>query len=146
MATIKKACKGVSYPKPSSVSRRLKTGGSFPDLNKDGKVTKKDILIGKGVLPKTAKKGTKIKKAQHGLLEDGPLSAIPAAGAVKNSKQKERSADGNYAKVTKLRETPAGTKAVEKTRRTLQGFLRGAPRVANYKKGGKMKKCAYGCK
>lgn len=66
MATIKKACKGVSYPKSSSVSRRLKTGGSFPDLNKDGKITKKDILIGKGVLPKTAKKGMTIKKAQKG--------------------------------------------------------------------------------
>ena len=62
MATIKKACKGALYPKSSSVSKRLKSGGSFPDLNKDGKVTKKDILIGKGVLPKTAKKGTALKK------------------------------------------------------------------------------------
>jgi hypothetical protein len=40
----------------------MKKGGSFPDLNKDGKVTQKDILIGKGVLPKTAKKGTALKK------------------------------------------------------------------------------------
>jgi len=40
---------------------------SFPDLNKDGKITQKDILIGKGVLPKTAKKGMKIKKAQAGV-------------------------------------------------------------------------------
>jgi len=77
MATIKKACKGAIYPKSSSVSKRLgspskaKTGGSFPDLNKDGKVTKKDILIGKGVLPKTAKKGMKVKKAQDG--DDRPI-------------------------------------------------------------------------
>jgi hypothetical protein len=63
MATIKKACKGVSYPKSSSVSRRLKTGGSFPDLNKDGKITKADILKGRGVI---AKKGMTIKKAQNG--------------------------------------------------------------------------------
>lgn len=40
----------------------MKSGGSFPDLNKDGKVTKKDVLIGRGVLPKTAKKGMKLKK------------------------------------------------------------------------------------
>lgn len=25
--------------------------GSFPDVNKDGKVTKKDVLIAKGVIP-----------------------------------------------------------------------------------------------
>ena len=38
-----------------------KAGKSFPDVNKDGKVTKKDILMAKGVMPgkpgmKTAKK------------------------------------------------------------------------------------------
>jgi len=69
MATIKKACKGVSYPKSSSVSKRLgspskaKNGKSFPDLNKDGKITKADILKGRGVI---AKKGMKVKKAQNG--------------------------------------------------------------------------------
>ena len=31
-------------------------GGSFPDLNKDGKTTFADILIGRGVLPKNKKK------------------------------------------------------------------------------------------
>jgi hypothetical protein len=29
--------------------------GGFPDLNKDGKVTKADILIGKGVIKKKKK-------------------------------------------------------------------------------------------
>ena len=29
-----------------------KKGKSFPDLNKDGKVTKKDILMGRGVIGK----------------------------------------------------------------------------------------------
>jgi hypothetical protein len=35
-----------------------KGGKSFPDVNKDGKVTKKDILMAKGVMPgmKMAKK------------------------------------------------------------------------------------------
>ena len=43
---------------------KAKTGKSFPDLNKDGKITKADILKGRGVI---AKKGAKIKKAQAGL-------------------------------------------------------------------------------
>lgn len=30
----------------------VKGGKSFPDMNKDGKVTKKDILIGRGVIGK----------------------------------------------------------------------------------------------
>lgn len=42
---------------------KAKNGKSFPDLNKDGKITKADILKGRGVI---AKKGTKVKKAQGG--------------------------------------------------------------------------------
>jgi hypothetical protein len=40
-----------------------KNGKSFPDLNKDGKVTKADILKGRGVI---AKKGAKIAKCKYG--------------------------------------------------------------------------------
>ena len=36
------------------------------DLNKDGKTTFKDVLIGRGVLPKTAKAGAKMKKCKTG--------------------------------------------------------------------------------
>jgi hypothetical protein len=39
---------------------KAKSGGSFPDLNKDGKITKADILKGRGVI---AKKGAKVKAA-----------------------------------------------------------------------------------
>jgi hypothetical protein len=39
--------------------KKAKSGGSFPDLNKDGKITKADILKGRGVI---AKKGAKIAK------------------------------------------------------------------------------------
>lgn len=45
---------GSMKKKPS-----MKKGGSFPDLNKDGKVTKADILKGRGVI---AKKGITMKK------------------------------------------------------------------------------------
>ena len=41
------------------MKKKAKSGGSFPDLNKDGKITKADILKGRGVI---AKSGTKMKK------------------------------------------------------------------------------------
>jgi len=44
-------------------AKKAKDGKSFPDLNKDGKITKADILKGRGVI---AKKGAKVKKAQAG--------------------------------------------------------------------------------
>jgi hypothetical protein len=44
-------------------AKNAKNGKSFPDLNKDGKITKADILKGRGVI---AKKGAKVKKAQAG--------------------------------------------------------------------------------
>jgi hypothetical protein len=40
----------------------LKKGSKFPDLNKDGKVTKADILMGRGVIGKKKKKKDKTKK------------------------------------------------------------------------------------
>lgn len=43
--------------------KKAKSGGSFPDLNKDGKVTKADILKGRGVI---AKKGASVKKCKYG--------------------------------------------------------------------------------
>lgn len=43
----------------NSAMKKAKSGGSFPDLNKDGKITKADILKGRGVI---AKKGAKLKK------------------------------------------------------------------------------------
>jgi len=39
-----------------------KNGSKFPDLNKDGKITKADILMGRGVIPK--KKNKKMKMAK----------------------------------------------------------------------------------
>ena len=43
--------------------KMAKDGASFPDLNKDGKVTKADILKGRGVI---AKKGAKMAKCKYG--------------------------------------------------------------------------------
>jgi len=46
---------------------KAKNGKSFPDLNKDGKITKADILKGRGVI---AKKGASVK-AKGGCLSCG---------------------------------------------------------------------------
>jgi len=54
---------GKSY-KTGGVVKKAKSGGSFPDLNKDGKITKADILKGRGVI---AKKGASVsKKCKYG--------------------------------------------------------------------------------
>ena len=56
--------------------KKAKNGKSFPDLNKDGKITKADILKGRGVIAKRgasikkAKSGTKIKKAMMGAMTE----------------------------------------------------------------------------
>ena len=39
----------------------FKNGSKFPDLNKDGKITKADILMGRGVIGKKKKKKKKMK-------------------------------------------------------------------------------------
>ena len=74
MATVKKAVKKSMAKKPMAKrpmmqappsasspmggGPMMKNGGSFPDLNKDGKITKADILKGRGVI---AKKGASVK-------------------------------------------------------------------------------------
>ena len=47
---------------PRTQGRILKKGGSaksFPDMNKDGKVTKADVLMGRGVIKKKVVKKKK---------------------------------------------------------------------------------------
>jgi len=46
----------------------MKKGGSFPDLSGDGKVTQKDILMGRGVIKK--KKGKKISKKENQMYKE----------------------------------------------------------------------------
>lgn len=140
MATIKKACKGAIYPKSSSVSRRLKTGGGFPDLNKDGKITKKDVLIGRGVLSKTAKKGMKVKKAQDGIIKKQKSDSTRydnkyqmQIDKFKKSKEYKDYQD----KVSKFKKEHPGEPIV------IPGTIQKTPKQ---KMGGKTKKCAYGCK
>lgn len=45
---------------------KAKDGKSFPDLNKDGKITKADILKGRGVIAKKGAKVSGMKKCKYG--------------------------------------------------------------------------------
>jgi len=157
MATIKKACKGALYPKSSSVSKRLKSGGSFPDLNKDGKVTKKDILIGKGVLPKTAKKGMKVKKAQYGKKLTKFIEDVGSKGTKAVVEGAKRIGAGlgvdswkkDIAKSDSIYNDQLQKKATQdlQKKKTVQKNKKGGVTKKTMKMGGKMtKKCAYGCK
>lgn len=61
-AMDKQASLGKYAPKKIVSKPKMEHGGkakSFPDLNKDGKITKADILKGRGVI---AKSGMKMKK------------------------------------------------------------------------------------
>ena len=60
---VKKGVKKLTGMKSGGTVKKAKSGGSFPDLNKDGKITKADILKGRGVI---AKKGASVKKAKAG--------------------------------------------------------------------------------
>lgn len=65
--------------------KTFKEGGTmkkFPDKNKDGKVTKADVLMAKGVIP--AKKGMKHGGMAHSdIAKDKPMMKKVAAKAVK---------------------------------------------------------------
>ena len=113
--------------------KKAKSGGSFPDLNKDGKVTKADILKGRGVI---AKSGAKMKKAEGG------INVVPRN---LNKRQLER--------VQRINETSRDRANKVGNRISDRRNARGAenPRMNgdaqfNMKSGGKMKKCKTGCK
>tara|TARA_B100001094_G_C18041283_1_gene725131 strand:- start:59 stop:433 length:375 start_codon:yes stop_codon:yes gene_type:complete len=60
-ADFKAAAKTAKKPKKAAAYggeiKMMKDGGKFPDLSGDGKITQKDILMGKGVIPKPMKSG-----------------------------------------------------------------------------------------
>ena len=58
--------KDGSWKGPLKNGGKVKKAKNGFDLNKDGKTTRKDVLIGRGVLPKTAKSGGSVKKCKYG--------------------------------------------------------------------------------
>lgn len=104
--------------KKGGAVKKAKKGGSFPDLNKDGKITKADILKGRGVI---AKKGKAVKKAEMGGLLGKMAAKKGMMGAAGRAMGGLMGMMGR-----KKQSTPEAQTTM--------------------KKGGKMKKCKYGCK
>ena len=67
-----------------------KGGKSFPDLSGDGKVTMKDVLMGRGVIPRKGKKGGGLMEATSRLRAQGLKAGGVAkgCGAVMNDRRK----------------------------------------------------------
>jgi hypothetical protein len=82
--------KKASEMKDTTTYKKSKSGGSFPDLNKDGKITKADILKGRGVI---AKKGAKMKM--------GGAMAKQAAIAIAMKKAGKAPKKASYGKMMK---------------------------------------------
>ncbi len=104
----------IKTSKPS-----MKKGGSFPDLNKDGQITKADILMGRGVIGKP--------KGQMGLDYSPKQAKVKTKTVVKDP-------DKLYRSVEVQKEGPKGSKYVDRTRRTVKGMLMGVPKPVMYKK------------
>lgn len=104
--TMKGMLKGAEKPVKSS----MKKGGSFPDLNKDGQITKADILMGRGVISKPkAQKGMNVMKeakknatpsipnsyyAMGGMKEMNPLASMIKKKSMKKAGMKPKMAMG----------------------------------------------------
>ena len=130
--------KGRKAMAKKAAPKKMKSGGkSFPDLNKDGKVTKADVLVGRGVIK--AKKGVKVKKAQAG-------TAAPKV-ALRTGQLKRI---GRLAAKNPEKATAVGSRMVERATRRQRGkeFLQKnmSSLMPQSRSGSKMKKCKYGCK
>jgi hypothetical protein len=97
---------------------KAKNGKSFPDLNKDGKITKADILKGRGVI----RNGGKMKKARGGVKK--------AAYGMSTTTPRQRRA----------RAAAAIGRGAAMRRQS-----RAASALGRMRMGGSMKKCRGGC-
>lgn len=76
-----KMCPGCETPTKCKAAKKClgpkvvkkKAGGSFPDLTGDGKVTKADVLKGRGV--KTAKQGGVMKYSKAGKVRGAGMTS-----------------------------------------------------------------------
>ena len=73
--------------------KKMKMGGSaktFPDLTGDGKVTQKDILVGKGVLKKAVGGDVDKNKNKEAAKFVGRLMGAAGAGRLLSKKKKKK--------------------------------------------------------
>lgn len=130
---------------PTSGRVKAKNGKSFPDLNKDGKVTKADILKGRGVI---AKKGMTVKKAQDGAKTADSTSYF--RGRAKDMARKSLYAEGKGDK--KLSDvymdvaSKSSSDASRQANKGKKGYDANGYPKKKAKTGASIKKCKYGCK
>lgn len=152
--------------KKGGAVKKAKSGGSFPDLNKDGKITKADILKGRGVIAKSGaalkkqaavaiamkKAGKAPKKMQYG----GEAASMVPPTMKKGGKMKKAQSGASFKNITDMfgrtggfdggmRNQMAASILKKKTQKPQAGgssFLS----KPTMKKGGATKKCKYGCK
>ena len=104
---------------------KAKNGKSFPDLNKDGKITKADILKGRGVI---AKKGASVRKAGFGdiLGKVAKVGGFGLAGMAANKlfggKKKEAAAPGMAPATAPAAASKASTPAATKVENVADAF------------------------
>jgi hypothetical protein len=128
-SSLDKSVKDAGFKKGGVV--KAKNGKSFPDLNKDGKITKADILKGRGVI---AKKGASVRKAGFGdMLGKAAGSGVfglagMAANKLFGGKKKPVMGGGEMPVAAPMKK---GGKI--------------APKKKVMKSGGKMSKCRVGC-
>ena len=84
MAGLGKQMRGTGIAK---VQRQQLASGSFPDLTGDGKVTRADILKGRGVLKKGGMAQGKVKKVMHEFKVGQLRSGSKKGPVVKSRKQ-----------------------------------------------------------
>lgn len=78
------------------MKKQLKKGGSFPDLTGDGKVTRADILKGRGVFKKGGSAHPGFKAVQSSIAKKQGVSK-KAAGAILAASTRKASASAKRA-------------------------------------------------
>ena len=86
----KKMMGGGMMQMPRAMYKKGGPSKKFPDLSGDGKVTMKDILMGRGVIPRKGKKGGGLMEATSRLRAQGLKKGGVAkgCGAVMNDRRK----------------------------------------------------------
>ena len=121
MMKSKMGTKGGAMGGKKKMAPGMKAGGKFPDLSGDGKVTQKDILMGKGVIKK--KGGGKVK----------PKGAAAGGGYKKGGMKPKGAAAGGGYKKGGMKTKTATKKRVSKPKVRGAGIARKGVRPVKYR-------------
>jgi len=100
-----------SGSRASNMLPKAKNGKSFPDLNKDGKITKADILKGRGVI---AESGAMMKMGGKAAKQAAIAIAMKKAGKTPKKKMQYGGAAASMKPTSKIKKAQAGLTASNK--------------------------------